>query len=57
MFRAWIAGRFADAADLIQRAEARLCAGPGVLPVDLTVRTARVIILPCHALNSVYMRK
>ncbi|KAK9844168.1 hypothetical protein WJX81_006772 [Elliptochloris bilobata] len=32
------AGRFADAADLIQRAEARLCAGPGVLPVDLTVK-------------------
>ena len=32
------AGKFASAADLIRRAEGRLCAGPGALPVDLMVR-------------------
>lgn len=32
------AGKFASAADLIRRAEDRLCAGPGALPVDLMVR-------------------
>ncbi len=34
------AGRFAEAAALISQAEARLGAGAGALPVDLTVRHA-----------------
>ena len=39
------AGKYGAAADLIQRAEARLCAGPGALPVDLTVRPASLVSL------------